>query len=158
MRKAVARGSGANKSAVRIGLVVVCVGLGREFEARLGTGSLVWGQEGRTPAGSGEAHQGGELELWFHAAAPTRKGGERSWSWAAVSLSMTTMRPPHLGHSQSVPGFWFGRRWRYCAEELQAKRQESGAPPVGEEAKVADADEAFGQQVQEEAAQELIER
>ena len=55
-------------------------------------------------------------------------------------------------------GFWFGRRWRYCAEELQAKRQESGAPPVGEEAKVADADEAFGQQVQEEAAQELIER
>jgi hypothetical protein len=41
---------------------------------------------------------------------------------------------------------------------LQAKRQESGAPPVGEEAKVADADEAFGQQVQEEAAQELIER
>jgi len=29
-----------------------------------------------------------------------------------------------------------------------------GAPPVSEEAKVADADEAFGQQVQQEAAQE----
>src|ERR1039458_3368449 len=28
-------------------------------------------------------------------------------------------------------GFRFGRRWRYCSEELQAKRQESGAPPVG---------------------------
>ena len=38
-----------------MGLVVVCAGLGREFEARLGTGSLVWGKEGRTPAGSGEA-------------------------------------------------------------------------------------------------------
>src|ERR1035437_1024300 len=88
MRKAAARGSGANKSAVRIGLVVVCVGLGREFEARLGTGSLVWGREGRPPGGSGEAHQGRELELWFHAAVPTRKGGERSWSWAAVSLRL----------------------------------------------------------------------
>src|ERR1039458_3967956 len=65
MRKAAARGSGANKSAVRIGLVVVCVGLGREFEARLGTGSLVWGQEGRTPAGSGEAHQGGSWNCGF---------------------------------------------------------------------------------------------
>src|ERR1019366_1950918 len=108
MRKAAARGSGANKSAVRIGFEVVCVVLGREFEARLGTGSLVWGQEGRTPAGSGEAHQGGELDIGFHAAAPTRKGGERSWSWAAVSLSMTTMRPPHLGQSQSALGSWTG--------------------------------------------------
>src|ERR1019366_7378809 len=102
MRKAAARGSGANKSAVRIGLVVVCVGLGREFEERLGTGSLVWGQEGRTPAGRGEAHLGGEMELRFHSAAPTRKGGEWSWSWAAVSLSMTIMRPPNLGQSQSA--------------------------------------------------------
>ena len=48
--------------------------------------------------------------------------------------------------------FWFGLRWRFWVEELKAKRQESGAPAVGEEAEVADADEAFGQQVQEEAA------
>jgi len=41
---------------------------------------------------------------------------------------------------------------------LKAKRQESGASAVGEETKVADADEAFGQQVQQEAAQELIKR
>jgi len=41
---------------------------------------------------------------------------------------------------------------------LQAKRQESGAPAISEEAKVADADEAFGKQMQEEAAEELIER
>jgi hypothetical protein len=40
---------------------------------------------------------------------------------------------------------------------LKTERQESGAPPVGEEAKVANADEAFGKQMQEESAQELIE-
>ena len=40
-------------------------------------------------------------EWEFHGAAPMRKGGERSWSWAAVSLSMTTMGPPHWGQSQS---------------------------------------------------------
>jgi hypothetical protein len=33
--------------------------------------------------------------------------------------------------------------------------QQSGAPSIGEEAEVTDADEAFGQHVQEEAAQEL---
>jgi hypothetical protein len=38
-RKASRRGSGAKKSASRMGLVVVCVGSGREFEARLETGS-----------------------------------------------------------------------------------------------------------------------
>src|SRR5579872_755904 len=54
--------------------------------------------------------------------------------------------------------FWLGARWLYCVESLKAKRQESGASAVGEEAKVANADEAFGQQVQQEAAQELIQR
>jgi len=44
------------------------------------------------------------LGNWFHAAAPGREGGERSWIWAAVNLSMTTMRPPHLGQSQSGLG------------------------------------------------------
>ena len=51
-----------------------------------------------------------------------------------------------------------GLRWREQAEHFEAKRQEHGAPPVGQEAEVADADEAFGEQVQQEAAQELIER
>jgi hypothetical protein len=41
---------------------------------------------------------------------------------------------------------------------LKAKWQESGAAPVGKEAEVTDADEALGQCVQQEAAQELIER
>jgi len=53
---------------------------------------------------------------------------------------------------------WFGLRWLSRAEQSIAKRQESGTPAVGEEAEVADADEAFGQRVQQEAAQELIER
>jgi hypothetical protein len=40
---------------------------------------------------------------------------------------------------------------------LKAKRQEGGAPAVGKETKVANANEAFGKQMQEEAAQELVE-
>jgi len=37
---------------------------------------------------------------------------------------------------------------RYCAEQLKAERQEGGAPPIGEEAEVPDADEAFGSTLQ----------
>ena len=48
--------------------------------------------------------------------------------------------------------FWFGLRRLFSVEQSIAKRQESSAPAVGEEAEVADADEAFGQQVQQEAA------
>ena len=40
----------------------------------------------------------------------------------------------------------------------KAMRQEGGAFPVGEEAEVADAHEAAREQVQEEAAQELVDR
>jgi hypothetical protein len=43
-------------------------------------------------------------------------------------------------------------------ESSEAQRQEGAAASVGEEAKVANADEALGEQVQEEAAQELIQR
>jgi len=39
---------------------------------------------------------------------------------------------------------------------VEAKRQESGAPSIGQEAEVADTDEAFGKQVEEKAAQELF--
>ncbi len=41
---------------------------------------------------------------------------------------------------------------------MKAKWQECGTPAVGQEAEVTDAHEAFGKQVQQEAAQELIER
>ena len=46
-----------------------------------------------------------------------------------------------------------------CAlEQAEAKRQQRGALPVGEEAEVANADEASWKQVQQEAAQALIDR
>ena len=53
--------------------------------------------------------------------------------------------------------FWFCLRL-HRTEKLKAKGQESGAPPVGQEAEVANANEPFGKHVQQEAAQELIER
>ena len=55
-------------------------------------------------------------------------------------------------------GFWLSLRWWCWVECLEAERQQSGAAPVGEEAEVANANEAFGKQVQQESAQELIER
>ena len=57
-----------------------------------------------------------------------------------------------------------GRRGGACCwligwlEQPQTKRKEFCSPPVSEEAEVADAHEAARQQVQEEAAQELIDR
>ena len=39
---------------------------------------------------------------------------------------------------------------------MKAEGQESSPPPVGEEAKVSNADKAFGKHMQEETAQELI--
>ena len=52
----------------------------------------------------------------------------------------------------------FGLRFLRCAEQVKAKRQERGAPPVGEEAEVPNAHETFRKQVQQEPAQEFIER
>ena len=45
---------------------------------------------------------------------------------------------------------------RCRAEQLEAKRQGGGTLAVGQEAEVADTHETFGEQVQQEAAQELI--
>src|SRR5664279_4734259 len=42
------------------------------------------------------------LELWFHAAYSRGSGGARSWIWAAVSLSITCIGPPHMGQIQKV--------------------------------------------------------
>ncbi|HEX9111441.1 MAG TPA: hypothetical protein VF845_08175 [Terriglobales bacterium] len=46
----------------------------------------------------------------------------------------------------------FDLRLRHHAEQLPAKRQPSGASPVGKEAEVADANETFREQVQQETA------
>jgi hypothetical protein len=43
-------------------------------------------------------------------------------------------------------------------ESGETSWQQVGTPSVGEEAEVADADETLGEQMQQEAAQELIER
>ena len=48
--------------------------------------------------------------------------------------------------------------WRCRAEQLKAKWQGGGTFAIGQEAEVSDAHETFGEQVQQEAAQELIER
>jgi hypothetical protein len=46
----------------------------------------------------------------------------------------------------------------YRAEQLKAKREQSGASPVGQETEVANAHETFWEQVPEEATQEFIKR
>ena len=82
-------------------------------------------------------------------------GGRKSLDddHGAAALGAEPKRTRFLGRG----GFWFGLRWLDRAEKLKAKRQKSGTPPAGQETEVANADEAFGQQVQQEAAQGLIE-
>ncbi|HET7442998.1 MAG TPA: hypothetical protein VFJ47_16975 [Terriglobales bacterium] len=43
-----------------------------------------------------------------------------------------------------------------CAQQLKAKRENRGAPPIGEKAEMPDAYETFWEQVQKKAFQELI--
>ena len=95
------------------------------------------------------------------------KSGERGWR-AELELGGAKSLDDHHGSATvgTEPerfgfldggGLWLGLRLNHC-EGLLAKRQESGPAPVGEKAEMANADEAFGEQVQEEAAQELIQR
>ena len=56
----------------------------KNFFRRQGAGRRIEPKEGSRFAVFGN---------WFHAATPAREGGERSWIWAAVSLSMTAMGP-----------------------------------------------------------------
>jgi hypothetical protein len=51
----------------------------------------------------------------------------------------------------------FDLRW-FRVERCKAQRQKLSSATTGEETGVADADETFGQQMQQEATQELIER
>ena len=50
----------------------------------------------------------------------------------------------------------FGLRFLYRAEQVKAKRQESGTLAVGQKAEVTDAHETFWKQMHQEAAQELV--
>ena len=51
-----------------------------------------------------------------------------------------------------------GSRFLCRAEQVKAKWQESGTFAVGQEAEVTDAYETFGEQVQQEAGQEVVDR
>ena len=57
MRKASGRGRGIKNREERIGVVVVCAGLGQEFEARFEMGSWFGGKKGAPP---GQAVRGTE--------------------------------------------------------------------------------------------------
>ena len=142
-------------------LTLLVVGTG--FWADVGNGPLGRGQAGhRLPAG-GDEHQVWELGMVVSCG----DSGERGWR-AELELGGGKSLDHHHGpatvgtepeRSGFLGGgcFWLGLRLNHW-EGLPAKWQESGPPPVGEKAEVANADEAFGEQVQQEAAQELIER
>jgi hypothetical protein len=124
---------------------------------------VVWGQAGRTTPAGGEGHRVRELGKVISCGG----WGERGWR---TELDLSRRKPLNDHHGPVTLGtepegfgflgrgcFWLGLRLNHC-EGLPAKWQESGPPPVGEKAEMANADEAFGEQVQQEAAQELIER
>ena len=49
-----------------------------------------------------------------------------------------------------------GSAWTVCAEQSTAAYEHTATPAVGEKAEVADADQALGQNVDQESAQKLI--
>jgi hypothetical protein len=70
----------------------------------------------------------------------------------------TSRTAPKIVRRMGGARVWAGLRRGPGREQLQAERQRHGAPAIGQEAEVADAHEAFGEHVQQEAAQEFIER
>ncbi len=112
---------------------------------------MVWGQEGRSTPAGGERHRVREIGI----VVSWGGSGEQGWRTelelgsrkslddhhGAATLGTEPKRVPFLAKGR----FW-SRRWLHCVECLKAKRQESDAPAVGEEAKVANADKAFGEQ------------
>ena len=76
---------------------------------------------------------------------------------------MTCMVPPQCGHlGRMVDRAGCSGACAGSSGELSSRLKQSGQQPgslaVGEEAEVADADEAWWEQVQQEAAQELVDR
>ena len=106
-----------------------------------------------------------KLSKWdkaFHAAAAERSGG--------AELDLTGCESLDHHHKSAAFGakpkrapildrgcLWFGLQ-SGRVECCEAQRQKLSSAAVGEEPEVADADKAPGEQMQEEAAQELIER
>jgi hypothetical protein len=70
----------------------------------------------------------------------------------------TTVRTePEITRWMTRGRFWF-RLQRYRAKGCEAPRQKLSSASIGEEPEVADADETLREQVEQEAAQELVER
>ncbi len=94
--------------------------------------------------------------------------GDRVPTWRRTELDLRSCKPFDNQHRSTTlgtrpkiartggGGLLLGLR---CpAEQLEGKWQGGGTFAVGQEAEVADAHETFREQVQQEAAQELIER
>src|ERR1700716_4119517 len=85
-----------------------------------------------------------------------------------TELDLRSRKPfddPHrataLGASPKITGTgggYLGLALWCRTEQLKAKWQSDGTFTIGQESEVSDAHETFGQQMQQEAAQELIER
>jgi hypothetical protein len=86
--------SRVKKSCCKVKCDAVRRTLGSEEEGLVGQEDTKRGSERRHARGS-------RCRSTFHAATASLVGGERSWSSAAVSLSMTSIGPPHLGQSQA---------------------------------------------------------
>src|SRR2546427_4398853 len=85
--------------------------------------------------------------------------GDQRWRTKLHFCSRESLDDHHrsstLGAEPKISGVLVAGRVLLClrclAEQRKAKRQESGTAPVGQEAEVADAYEAVGKQVQQEA-------
>ena len=71
---------------------------------------------------------------------------------------MMRMVPPQRGNATKLEmrSHLLMRRERRSQQQLEADGQQAGAAAVGEEAEVADANEAAWKQMQQEAPQELV--
>ncbi len=86
------------------------------------------GQPGRTtPAGDGK-HRGSEIVIGVSCSGSGEKGWRtelelgRGKSLDDHHAAATFGTEPKRARFLDRGGFWFGRRWRDCAEELGAKR------------------------------------
>ena len=79
-------------------------------------------------------------------------------SFDDLHWAITLGAAPKIGGLIGGGGVWLGWWIWLRAEQVKAKRQACGASAVGQEAKVSDAHKTLRQQMQQEAAQELIDR
>ena len=94
--------------------------------------------------------------------------GDRAPTWRRTELDLRSCklfddqhRPTTFGAKPSIVRTGGGYLWlgMWCrAEQLKAKWQGGGTSAIGQEAEVTDAHETFGEQMQQETAQELIKR